>query len=229
MLFRSEKQSARGGYAAICSNSSDVAQVVAIYHSVWHETQAPFMPPEDERFARQRQHSLQIALARLWGSHLGRIAYWGNSTFPLVTGGVDWHRNSSRLLKLRWPSPAPKWPELHCIAGNDGARRLRAYAGQLCAAKYKSRVGQPRLGRRGVLANDQAACDSDLHGAHFRIWQAPIHRSRHSAHVRPAEWEVSALSATLTRRRAVDLCGNRAPTQLAAFGYLPPLSVEKQT
>jgi elongation factor P--beta-lysine ligase len=27
--------------------TADVAQVAAIYHSVWHETQAPFMPPEE--------------------------------------------------------------------------------------------------------------------------------------------------------------------------------------
>ena len=37
VLFRSEKLSVRDGYAAI----------TAIYHSVWHETQAPFMPPEE--------------------------------------------------------------------------------------------------------------------------------------------------------------------------------------
>ena len=62
--------------------TADVAHVAAIYHSVWHETQAPFMPPEEcklrtQQFFEERMSALLATtlVAERAGSIVG-FASW---------------------------------------------------------------------------------------------------------------------------------------------------------
>jgi GNAT superfamily N-acetyltransferase len=113
----------------------DVPQVAAIYHSVWHETQAPFMPPEEcklrkPQFFEKRMSALfaTTLVAERAGSIVG-FASWQDHLLGQIYVSTA-HRGSglaSELItasEIEMARPGTKVAELHCIVGNNRARRF---------------------------------------------------------------------------------------------------------
>jgi len=114
---------------------ADVADIVALYHSVWHETQSSFMPAEEiarrtipffvERITGLLQTTLveersgSIAGFSSWSGHLlGQIfvapAFRGSNL------ATDLMAASERAMALEGVTQA----ELHCVVGNRRARHF---------------------------------------------------------------------------------------------------------
>jgi RimJ/RimL family protein N-acetyltransferase len=117
------------------AQAADVPQVAAIYHSVWHETQAPFMPPEECRlrkpqfFAERMTALLATTLvAERAGSSVG-FASWQDRILGQIYVSMA-HRGSglaSELIttcEIEMARSGTKVAELHCIVGNNRARRF---------------------------------------------------------------------------------------------------------
>ena len=130
--------------------TADVAQVAAIYHSVWHETQAPFLPPEEcelrkPQFFVERMSALLATtlVAERAGSIVGFVS-WQDHLLGQLYVSVG-HRGCGLAAELVTASEieiarrGAKVAELHCIVGNDRARRLYERCPGNMAAKYKSR------------------------------------------------------------------------------------------
>jgi len=107
-------------------------KVAATYHSVWHETQAPFMPPEEcklrtpqffeERMSASRATTLVADCA---GSIVG-FASWQDHLLGQLYVSVG-HRGrglASELItasEIEMAKPGTKVAELHCIVDNWSA------------------------------------------------------------------------------------------------------------
>ncbi len=115
--------------------TADVAQVAAIYHSVWHETHAPFMPLEECKlrtplFFEERMSALlpTTLVADCTGAIVG-FASWQDHLLSQLYVSVA-HRGrglASDLItasEIEMAKRGTKVAELHCSVGNDRARRL---------------------------------------------------------------------------------------------------------
>jgi ribosomal protein S18 acetylase RimI-like enzyme len=115
--------------------TADVAQVAAIYDSVWHETHAPFMPPEEcklrtPRFFKERMSALLATtlVAERAGSIVGFASWRDHLLSQLYISTAD--RGSglaSELItacEIEMARSGTKVAELHCLVGNDRARRF---------------------------------------------------------------------------------------------------------
>jgi GNAT superfamily N-acetyltransferase len=109
--------------------------VAAIYYSVWHETHAPFMPLEECRvrtpqFFENRMSALLATtlVAERVGSIVGFASWQDHLLGQIYVSPV--HRGSglaSELItasEIEMARPGIKVAELHCIVGNDRARRF---------------------------------------------------------------------------------------------------------
>jgi GNAT superfamily N-acetyltransferase len=115
--------------------TADVPKVAAIYHSVWHETQAPFMPPEECKlrtllFFEERISAVLATtlVAERAGSILG-FASWRDhllSQFYVSTAdrGAGLASELIAACEIEMAKSGTKVAELHCIVGNDRARRF---------------------------------------------------------------------------------------------------------
>ena len=114
---------------------ADVPEVTAIYHAVWHETQAPFMPPEEcklrkPQFFEERMSALLATtlVAERAGSIVG-FATWQDHLLSQFYVAPT-HRGSglaSELIascEIEMARLGTTVAELHCIVGNDRARRF---------------------------------------------------------------------------------------------------------
>ena len=115
--------------------TADVPQVAAIYHSVWHETHAPFMPPEECKlrklqFFEKRMSALLATtlVAERAGSIVGFASWQDHLLSQLYL--IPTHRGSglaSELItasEIEMAKSGTKVAELYCIVGNDRARRF---------------------------------------------------------------------------------------------------------
>ena len=115
--------------------TADVTHVVAIYHSVWHETQAPFMPSAEcklrkPQFFEERMSTLLATtlVAERAGSIVGFASWRGHIVGQIYVSTA--HRGSGLASELITASEVEmarlgtKVAELHCIVGNDRARRF---------------------------------------------------------------------------------------------------------
>jgi RimJ/RimL family protein N-acetyltransferase len=138
-------------YASI----SDVPGVAALYHSVWHETQAPFMPIEErsrrtleffiDRMTKLvsttiiEKRSVGIAGFAAWHEHLlGQIfvaiPYRGSGLgVGLLVAAESAMANSGTLEA-----------ELHCVIGNHRARRFYERASWILKGEIQEEVAGPR-------------------------------------------------------------------------------------
>jgi GNAT superfamily N-acetyltransferase len=133
--------------------TADVQRVAAIYHSVWHETHAPFMPPEEcklrtPRFFEERMSSLLATtlVAERAGSIVGFASWQDHLLGQIYVSTV--HRGSglaSELItacEIEMARSGTKVAELHCIVGNDGARRFyERMSWQYCGEIQKQMSG----------------------------------------------------------------------------------------
>ena len=137
---------------------SEVSQVAALYHAVWHETQAPFMPI-DERTRRtlaffvQRMSGLLATtlVERRSGSIVGFSAWRGRLLGQLYVAKAFRGTNVAPLLMATAEREMAKEgiaeAELHCVAGNDRARRFYERVGWTC----KGEIFEPVLGEGGEV------------------------------------------------------------------------------
>jgi len=115
--------------------ATDVPLVAALYHSVWHETQAPFMPAEE--VARRNITFFQDRMIRLLQSTLvvdrsGSIAgfsSWRGTLLGQIFVAAP-YRGSALATDLMvatekaMSSEDIAVAELHCVVGNHRARRF---------------------------------------------------------------------------------------------------------
>ncbi len=115
--------------------ASDIAEVAALYHSVWHETQAPFMPPAEiayrslEFFVRRMTVLLDSTLVTEETGAIAAFSAWrGNLLGQLFVANS--HRGTGiapRLLvaaEIGMAKEGTAEAELHCVMGNERARRF---------------------------------------------------------------------------------------------------------
>jgi hypothetical protein len=117
---------------------SDIAEVAALYHAVWHETQAPFMPTAEvayrsmEFFVTRMTALLHSSLVAELNGEIAAFSAWrGNLLGQLFVARP--HRATSLASSLLITSEIEMAKEgiaeaeLHCVVGNERARRfLRA-------------------------------------------------------------------------------------------------------
>ena len=115
--------------------TADVPQVAAIYHSVWHETHAPFMPPEERklrtpRFFEERMSALLATtlVAERAGSIVGFASWQGHLLSQFyVSAAYRGGGLASEIItasEIEMARSGIKVAELHCIVGNNRARRF---------------------------------------------------------------------------------------------------------
>lgn len=115
--------------------TADVPKVAAIYHAVWHETQAPFMPPEERKlrtpqFFEERMSALLATtlVAERAGSIVGFASWQGHllSQFYISAAhrGVGLASELITASEVEMARSGIKVAELHCIVGNNRARRF---------------------------------------------------------------------------------------------------------
>ena len=115
--------------------TADVPPVAAIYHSVWHETQAPFMPPEECKLRKPQffaERMSALLATTLVAEHAGSIvgfASWQNHLLSQLYVSAA-HRGAGLASELITASEIEmarrdtKVAEVHCVVGNDRARRF---------------------------------------------------------------------------------------------------------
>jgi GNAT superfamily N-acetyltransferase len=137
---------------------SEVLRIAALYHAVWHETQAPFMPIEEctrrtSSFFVERVSALlttvlveeregSIVGFSAWSGHLfGQIFvsrdFRGTNVAPTLMAAAE------RKMAHRGIAEA----ELHCVVGNDRARRFYERMGWTCQGE----IWEPVLGKGGEV------------------------------------------------------------------------------
>jgi GNAT superfamily N-acetyltransferase len=137
---------------------ADVAQVTAIYHSVWHETQAPFMPPEEcklrkPQFFEKRMSALLATtlVAERAGSIVG-FASWQDRLLSQLYVSAP-HRGSgsaSELImacEIEMARAGTRTAELHCIVGNNRARRFY----ERMSWQHCGEIQKPASGSHGLV------------------------------------------------------------------------------
>lgn len=117
------------------AHTSDIFQVAALYHAVWHETQAPFMPLAEsahrsmEFFVNRMEALLQSTLVAEHNGQLAAFSAWRGHLFGqlFVTMAHRGTHIASSLLtasEVEMAKEGTAEAELHCVIGNERARRF---------------------------------------------------------------------------------------------------------
>ncbi len=134
------------------AHASDISQVAALYHAVWHETQAPFMPHAEithrsmEFFADRMTALLQSTLVAERNAEITAFSAWRGQLLGQLFVAVP-HRGtgvaSSLLIasEVEMAKEGTAEAELHCIVGNERARRFYARMGWVHREKIMEQVG----------------------------------------------------------------------------------------
>ena len=115
--------------------ASEVPQIAALYHRVWHETHARFMPAEecarrDVAFFHDRMTTLQpTTLVATQDRDLTGFAAWHNDVLSQMFVAAQWRGSglAQQLLTRAEHAMAHGGIDranLHCIVGNSRARRF---------------------------------------------------------------------------------------------------------
>jgi GNAT superfamily N-acetyltransferase len=133
----------------------DAPGIVALYHSVWHESHAPFMPRQE--IARRTVEFFEDRMTRLLpttvveerhGSIAGFAAWSGELLGQIYVAAPD--RGSSVATDLMAASEngmvrdGIAVAELHCVVGNHRARRFYERMGWRHAGEGAEKVAGPR-------------------------------------------------------------------------------------
>ncbi len=117
------------------AHPSDISKVAALYHSVWHETQAPFMPDAEitrrsmEFFADRMTALLKTTLVTEHNGEVAAFAAWRGRLLGQIFVAIP-HRGAgtaSSLLtasEVEMAKEGTAEAELHCVVGNERARRF---------------------------------------------------------------------------------------------------------
>ena len=131
--------------------AADISNVALLYHTVWHETQAPFMPAEEcelrsmpffvERMTAllpttlvAERHGAIVAFSAWKSGLLGQIfvapAHRGSGVAATLLIATEIAMAKEGTLEA----------ELHCVIGNDRARRFYEHMGWLRRGEIAEKV-----------------------------------------------------------------------------------------
>jgi GNAT superfamily N-acetyltransferase len=128
------------------ARASDIAEVSALYHAVWHESQAPFMPPAEiihrstEFFVDRMTVLLHSTLVTEQDGEIAAFSAWRGHLLGQLFVATP-HRGkgiASRLLRaseIEMAKEGTAEAELHCVVGNERARRFYERMGWLHTGK----------------------------------------------------------------------------------------------
>nr|WP_306666286.1 GNAT family N-acetyltransferase [Bradyrhizobium campsiandrae] len=135
---------------------SDIPQVAALYHAVWHETHAPFMPRAEiirrstEFFMERMTALLQSTLVTELNEEIVAFSAWRGHILGQLYVAMP-HRGTqaaSRLLtasEIEMAKEGVTESELHCLVGNERARRFYERMGW----HNKEKITEPVAGEHG--------------------------------------------------------------------------------
>jgi GNAT superfamily N-acetyltransferase len=137
------------------AHASDVSQVAALYHAVWHETQAPFMPDAEgthrslEFFVDRMTARLQMTLVEERNGEIAAFSAWRGGLLGqmFVAKPHRGTRIASSLLaasEVEMAKEGTAEAELHCVVGNERARRFYERMGWLHRGKIMEQVAGER-------------------------------------------------------------------------------------
>lgn len=133
------------------ADASDISQLAALYHAVWHETQAPFMPQAEiarrslKFFVDRMTALLQSTLVTEQNGELAAFSAWKGQLLGQLFVGTP-HRGTpiaSSLLRaseIEMAKEGTAEAELHCVVGNERARRFYKRMGWLHGGIVMERV-----------------------------------------------------------------------------------------
>jgi GNAT superfamily N-acetyltransferase len=118
--------------------ATDIIEVAALYHAVWHETQAPFMPQLPPReiarrspgfFVERMTPLLQSTLVTEQTNRIVAFAAWEGPLLGqlFVAAAYRGTGTGSRLLtaaEIEMAREGTTEAELSCVVGNERARRF---------------------------------------------------------------------------------------------------------
>jgi len=135
--------------------AADISDVALLYHAVWHETQAPFMPAEECRLRSMpffvermttllpttlvaERHGAIVAFSAWKSGLLGQIfvapAQRGSGVAATLLNATEIAMAKEGTLEA----------ELHCVIGNDRARRFYERMGWLRRGEITEKVAGTR-------------------------------------------------------------------------------------
>ncbi len=124
------------------ADASEIFQLAALYHSVWHETQAPFMPSAEiahrsvEFFVHRMATLLHSTLVTEQNSKIIAFSAWRGHVLGQLFVIMP-HRGtgiaSSLLMasEMEMAKEGTAEAEVHCVVGNERARRFYERMGWL--------------------------------------------------------------------------------------------------
>jgi ribosomal protein S18 acetylase RimI-like enzyme len=133
------------------AHASDVLQVATLYHVVWHETQARFMPTAEcthrsiEFFVDRMTALLPTTLVEERDGKIVAFSAWKGALLSQIFVAVP-HRGSSIASSLMTASEVEmakegtSEAELHCAVGNERARTFYERMGWLHRGKIMEQV-----------------------------------------------------------------------------------------
>jgi GNAT superfamily N-acetyltransferase len=137
------------------ARASDIIEVAALYHSVWHETQASFMPPAEiarrslEFFAHRMTALLDSTLVIERNATITAFSAWRGNLLGQLFVAIR-HRGTSiapsllTAAEIEMAKEGTVEAELHCVVGNERARRFYERMGWASQGKVMECVaGKP--------------------------------------------------------------------------------------
>ncbi|MBR0711926.1 GNAT family N-acetyltransferase [Bradyrhizobium liaoningense] len=133
------------------AHASDISRVAALYHAVWHETQAPFMPHAEiirrsmEFFMERMTALLHSTLVTELNEEVVALSAWRGQLLGQLFVAMP-HRGTrvaSSLLtasEIEMAKGGIAEAELHCVVGNERARRFYERMGWHHKAKIMEQV-----------------------------------------------------------------------------------------
>jgi GNAT superfamily N-acetyltransferase len=134
------------------ARASDIAEVAALYHVVWHETQAPFMPSAEithrslEFFVHRMTMVLHATLVTELNGRIAAFSAWrghllGQLFVAMPHRGTGVASNLLKTSEIEMAKEGTNEAELHCVVGNERARCFYERMGWVHRGKIMEWVG----------------------------------------------------------------------------------------
>jgi RimJ/RimL family protein N-acetyltransferase len=130
---------------------SDVIGVAALYHSVWHETQAPFMPIEErsrrnlEYFVDRMTKLLSTTVIEKRSEGIVGFAAWHEHLLGQIFVAIPYRGSGLGVgllaaAEFAMANSGTLEAELHCVIGNHRARRFYERASWILKGEIQEEV-----------------------------------------------------------------------------------------
>jgi GNAT superfamily N-acetyltransferase len=128
------------------ARASDIVEVATLYHSVWHETQASFMPPAEiahrslEFFVHRMTALLGSTLVTERNGTIAAFSAWRGNLLGQLFVAIR-HRGTGiapsllTAAEIEMAKEGTAEAELHCVVGNERARRFYERMGWVSQGK----------------------------------------------------------------------------------------------